>query len=354
MAEEENQQEKTEEPSEKKLLDARKKGQIANSREVTTFFMLLISALIIFISFPSFMKDLLLTSMSFIEKPHEYSFSPHDVRAFTSQTILDVIGILFVPFLLFLIAPLIGGFLQTGFLFTLEPIKPKLSKISLKSGFKKIFSARSLMEFLKGIIKIIIVATISVIILYPEVSKLPNLIFRESKYILSYIHILVLKLFAGVVAIMAIVAALDYLYQRYDHRKKLRMTKQEVKDEYKQTEGDPTVKSRIRQIRAERAKQRISSSVPQADVIITNPTHYAIALKYDLENMNAPTVIAKGQDNIALNIRSIAEENDIIIVENPPLARALFTVDIDQEIPFDYYQTVAEIISYVWRIKGKK
>tara|TARA_R110002111_G_scaffold23592_1_gene52952 strand:- start:48 stop:596 length:549 start_codon:yes stop_codon:yes gene_type:complete len=170
----------------------------------------------------------------------------------------------------------------------------------------------------------------------------------------NLLHALVSKLLFGVLAVVTIIAAIDFLYQRFEHMKQMRMSRQEIKDEYKQTEGDPVIKQRLRQVRQERARQRTMAAVPDASVIITNPTHFAVALKYELDDMEAPVLIAKGQDFLALKIREVAEEHDIPIVENPPVARALYAnVEVDQEIPQEHFKAVAEIIGYVFRLKGK-
>ena len=241
-----------------------------------------------------------------------------------------------------------------GPLFAPGAIKPSLSKISLVQGFKRLFSMRSLVEFGKGIAKISIVAIASVIILYPFYQGIEHIITIPVTAVLDEMRDLVIRLMIGVLIIMFIVAMVDLVYQRNEHIKKMRMTKQEVKDEYKQTEGDPHVKSRLRQLRSEKARQRMMQSVPFADVVITNPTHYSIALKYETGEMEAPVCIAKGIDDVALRIREVAKENDIVLYENKPLARALYdTVDIDEMIPAEHFKAVAEVISYVFKLKGK-
>ena len=177
----------------------------------------------------------------------------------------------------------------------------------------------------------------------------------DVRQLLEEIQTLVVRLLIGAAAIMAVIAVADYIYQKYEHIKQLKMSRQEIRDEHKQSEGDPHVKARLRQIRHERARQRMMSAVPQADVVVTNPTHFAVALKYDTETMAAPVVVAKGVDNVAFRIREVADENDVPIVENPPLARALFGgVELDQQIPEEHYQAVAQIISYVYRLKGRR
>ena len=212
---------------------------------------------------------------------------------------------------------------------------------------------KKVVESLKGIIKITVITFISILVIRPYLEKINLMPTMDTMAILSFIHkVVVLLIFTVLIAVL-IIALADYAWQKYSHLKKLRMTKQEVKDEYKQMEGDPLVKSRIRQVRMERARHRMMDNVPKADVVIVNPTHYAVALEYKMETMDAPVVVAKGLDHLALRIRELAEENDIPIVENPPLARALFaSVELDQAIPQEHFKAVAEVIGYVMQLKN--
>jgi len=236
---------------------------------------------------------------------------------------------------------------------TAENMKPKLSKISLKEGVKRLFGTKSLMNLAKGVVKIVVVSIVSFMIVWPERDRLALMMTWDVAQLLPVVQTMALKMFAGVIAVMTVVAVLDYLFERMQWMKKQRMTVQEVKDEYKQMEGDPTVKAKLRQIRVERGRKRMMAAVPTATVIITNPTHYAVALKYE-QGMGAPVVVAKGVDAVAFKIREIGQEHDVPIVENPPLARALHaTVEIDQEVKPEHYKAVAEVIGYVMRLKAK-
>jgi flagellar biosynthetic protein FlhB len=222
------------------------------------------------------------------------------------------------------------------------------------AGAKRLFSLKSVVELLKGIVKIALVAAIAYMLISPQIEEIEKYVQMDPLESFDELYFLVIKLFVGVVAVLAVLALADFLYQRYEFMKQMRMSIQEIRDEHKQSEGDPMIKSRLRQIRMERARARIMASVPQADVVITNPTHYSVALKYDLDSMGAPVVVAKGVDDVAFRIREVANENDIPIVPNPPLARALFdTVEIDQEIPDDHYKAVAEVISFVFKLKNR-
>ena len=276
------------------------------------------------------------------------------LRGNLAQSVLDVALILSPFFLLLVLFALAGNLLQFGLLFAPEKIMPDLSKLSLKSGMKRMFSSRSVVEFLKGIFKLIIVATVSIGLTLPMLTDMQLLPASSMGTILDRIETVSIMIAGGTIAVMTAIALLDYAYQQYQFTKSMKMSKQEVKDEHKQSEGDPAVKGRIRALRQQRARERMMGNVPKADVVITNPTHYAVALQYDIEEMSAPRLIAKGVDSLALRIREVAEEHDIPIVENPPLARALHAaVELDQEIPPEHFIAVAEVIGYVMRLKGK-
>ena len=253
-----------------------------------------------------------------------------------------------------LAAAFVGPFLQIGPLFAPEIIKPDLSKISPIKGVQRLFSTRSLVEFVKGLLKLFIIGVVGTVIVYPYYGNIDHMVGLPVPALLDELKFLVVRMLTGILVVLMVVAVIDLVYQRYEHYKKMRMTKQELKDEYKQTEGDPHVKARLRSLRAERARQRMMQNVPQADVVITNPTHYSIALKYIPEEMEAPRCVAKGVDEVALRIREVAKEHDIILYENKPLARALYeTVEIDEIVPPEHYKAVAEVISYVFKLKGR-
>jgi flagellar biosynthetic protein FlhB len=245
----------------------------------------------------------------------------------------------------------LGVLMQIGWLMSPESIQPKLEKISPISGAKRLFSLKSVVELLKGIVKMILVGFVAYLIVKPEFSRIDLMVQMDLKELLDETHFVAIEIFIGVLAVAAVIAVVDYLYQRYEFMNQMKMSKQEVRDEHKQTEGDPHVKARLRQLRMERARTRMMAEVPKATVVITNPTHYAIALKYDMEQMAAPRVVAKGVDAVALRIREIANENEVPMVENRPLARALYdNAELDEEIPEDYYKAVAEVISYVFKM----
>jgi flagellar biosynthetic protein FlhB len=252
------------------------------------------------------------------------------------------------------VAALAANFVQIGWLVTAEQMKPKLEKISLIKGAKRLFSTRALVDFAKGIGKLSLVGLVIFLLIWPEHDRLALLIQMSLPDLLDYLLIMALKVVGGTLAVMTVIAGLDVLYQRYKHHQDMKMSKQEVKDEHKQSEGDPQVKQRLRQLRMEKSRKRMMAAVPTADAVVTNPTHYAVALAYQHGEMSAPRVVAKGTDAVARRIREVAEEHDVPLVENPPLARALYAgVELDQEIPPEHYKAVAEIIGYVMRLKGK-
>ncbi len=351
---EQDDSQKTEEPSHRRLEQAREKGQVAKSQEINHWFMILAMAIVFGVFGESFVDGIATSLYRFIEQPHEIRLDGGQVRAVLADVGWRLGLAVLIPVAVMVLLALISGFAQNGVLISFESIKPKLEKLSLQKGLKRLFSTRSVVDFLKGVAKISIVAAVVVILLWPEWRILPNLTSFETQALLALMQTLAMRVLIGVLAVMTVIAALDFLYQKQQHTKQLRMSRQELKDEFKQTEGDPMIKARLRQIRMERARKRMMAAVPEADVVVTNPTHFAVALKYDAERMPAPVLVAKGADSMAQRIREIAKEHDVPIVQNPPLTRALYDgVDLDQEIPAEHYKAVAEIIGYVMRLRGK-
>jgi flagellar biosynthetic protein FlhB len=348
-------EDKTEDPSQRKLSDARKKGQVPLSREANSWLMLFSGSMLVLYLLPSMMEDLTAHLRSYLEFAHVWPAPPGGIRTVLGDSFLRILQILAAPLILLIAAALIGPLGQVGFLISYEKIQPDFSKISLIKGWGRLFSMRSFVEFLKGLAKITLIAIVAIALLRPYFDKIDHMVGLEIPDMLHEIYFLNKKLLNGVLAALFFLALADFTYQRIEHTKSLRMSKQEVKDEYKQSEGDPHIKARLRQLRSEKSRQRMMQSVPQADVIITNPTHYAIALKYDPNGMDAPICVAKGLDFVAQKIKEIATEHKIIMVENKPLARSLYdTVEIDKEIPIEHYKAVAEIISYVFKMRNKR
>ena len=253
-----------------------------------------------------------------------------------------------------MLAAAAGSMIQHRFVWSTEPLKPKLSKISLFAGAQRLFSKQALANFIKGLAKLTVIGCVMAALLWPQRHRLDMLVGTDPGALLPLIQAQAFNVVAVVVTIMAIVAAADFLFQYRQWYERQKMTVPELKEEFKQSEGDPMIKAKIRQIRMARMRKRMIAQVPEASVVITNPTHYAIALKYE-RGMNAPVCLAKGVDATALKIREVAEEHGIAIVENPPLARALYAgVELDEEVPPEHYQAVAEVISYVWNIEGRR
>lgn len=354
MADTADQGEKTEEPSLKKLEDARNKGDVAKSQEVTSWFMMLATTLVMMIFSQDMAMSLAMTLKGVFSHAHDIQVTGSGLARLAMALASAVLGALTMPFILLMVAAVASNLMQHGVIFSVEPITPKFSKVSPAAGFKRLFSSQSLVNFIKSLTKLTLVSTLIIWIVWPNRDMLDTLVSLDPILLLSLTLTLTGKILFGVMGFLTIIAALDFAYQKHQWWEKQKMTFKEVRDEHKQQEGDPHVKAKLRQIRQERGRQRMMANVPDASVVITNPTHYSIALKYE-KDMDAPICVAKGVDAIALKIREVANEHDIPLVENPPLARALYaTIELDEEIPADHYQAVAEVIGYVMRLKQKK
>jgi flagellar biosynthetic protein FlhB len=346
---------KTEEPTARRLEEARKRGQVIYSREVSNWLMLFAGTVLVVMAGPGLMADLRDTLSRFISQAHALPADGPGLHDLLAGLFWHVVGIMALPFGVLAAVGILSGFIQTGPIFTFDPVKPDISKISIISGFGRLFSGRSVIELVKGLIKLIIVGAAGLFVLMPYFGGIEHFVGQDIAAAMFDLRALFLKMMVAVLSVLFLVATLDYLYQRHDFLAKMRMSKQEVREEFKQTEGDPQIKARLRELRAQKARQRMMQAVPEADVVITNPTHYAVALKYDAKEMDAPQMVAKGADLIAQRIRTLAEENKVPIVENAPLARALYdSMEIEQIIPTEHYKAVAEVITYVFRLKGRK
>ena len=351
MAEQENGGERTEDPTQKRLDEALERGDVAKSQEVSTWFVIAGGALIL-LAFSGPMSGGLQTSLrGLIANAHDLPVDGRGLLHMTGRLGFEVLAAIAIPFLLLALAALAGNMIQHRLVWSLQVLTPKLNKISPLAGLKRLFSKQALANFAKGLVKLALIGTVMTALLWPERSRLDTLVTIDPAAILPLTKNLALGVMGSVVAILAIIAAADYLFQYRQWFERQKMSLQEIKDEFKQTEGDPTAKGRIRQLRIARMRKRMIAQVPKASVIVTNPTHYAVALQYD-RGMNAPLCVAKGVDAVALKIREIGGQHNIPIVENPPLARALHaTVEIDREIPVEHYKAVAEVIGYVMRLR---
>jgi flagellar biosynthetic protein FlhB len=354
MADDQDKSEKTEEPTAKRIDDAFKKGQVPKSQEINHWFMLAGGAAVVGLYAGDIGDGVIAHFTQYLAAPHTIRAEPGTLVEVAKSVGVNALGLLALPLFVLVCAALAGNMLQHRLIFAPDKIAPKLENLSLMKGVKKIFGTKGAMDLLKATAKIFIIGGMVIAIIWPDLANLRHVPRMELISMLAFIKHETLKIVLAVLVVMAAVAIGDVFYQRYDWFENLRMSVKDVKDESKQSEGDPHVKAKIRQLRSERGRARMMAAVPEADVVITNPTHFAVALKYDSDTMAAPKVVAKGQDNIALRIREVAEEHDVPIVENPPLARGLFAAaDLDREIPTEFFKAVAEIIGYVMRLQDK-
>lgn len=346
--------EKTEEPTAKKKADARKKGQVARSKDVGQAFTLLASALVL-IAFGDYLIALLKNIMYFFFSEKIISNVTTESLKSLNLYIIMKLAIAIGPFALAtMIMGVAASYAQTGIIKTMEPLKPDLKKINPISGFKRMFSLRSVVDLVKNIAVISIVGYIGYKFIANNLNNFMTMSTLEKSSIVSSFMGLVSSIFIRIAAIMIIISVADYIYQRWQHNKDLRMTKQEVKEEYKQMEGSQEVKAKRKEKMRELAKRRMISEVPNATVVVTNPTHLAIAIKYEEGINDVPKVIAKGSGAVALRIKEVAKENEVPIFENKPLARLIYSkVEIEDEIPVEMYAAVAEILAVVFKTKKR-
>ena len=355
MADEQDESSKTEEASERKLERAREEGNVPLSMEVKSWFMLFAALMMLWGLAPFVMERTTAIAFKFIERPAELPVDPLGLRDLLRETSFELFVTLLLPLSLFLVLAAASALVQIGFLYAPKRMEIKWERINLFANAKEFITKAKIVDMLKGIFKITAVGYAGWLIVKPRILDILNTSSFDVASILALVYKLLLLILLTMVMIIFVIAFADYFYQKFSYLKRQRMTKQEVKDEYKQMEGDPQVKMRLRSIRMERLRKRMMANVPKASVVVTNPTHFAVALRYEPEEgMEAPVVVAKGQDFIALKIREIAEANAVPIVENPPLARALFaSVEIDEPIPTEHYAAVAKVIKYVYQLKGK-
>ena len=351
MAEDRDDSQRTEEPTQRRLDEAHRKGDVVKSAELNSLILLSsgVLALAMFgtMSVQRFAADFRV----FLENPADMVVNAGTASALLEHATFGLIAVLAPAVGLMVFAALAGNLVQHRPVFSASRLKPDLSKLSPIKGFQRIFGLDGLANFIKGIAKILLVGLACYWALWPERSRLETALDLTPAGIANLALVLIFKAVLAALAVLAVIAAADYIYQRQRFMARHRMSRQELRDEMKQSEGDPHVKARIRQIRHERSRKRMIAAVPEATVVITNPTHYAVALRYESGKMGAPVCVAKGVDHLALTIRKVAEENGVPIVENPPLARALYaSVELDDEIPAEHYKAVAQVIGYVMRL----
>jgi len=354
VADDRDDSQKTEEPTQRRLDEAHRKGDVVKSGELNSLILLStgLLALAMFgsMSVQRFAADFRI----FLENPADIVINAGNASALLEYATYGLIAVLAPAVGLIMFAALAGNVVQHRPVFSAARLKPDLGKLSPMKGFERLFGLDGWMNFVKGIAKILLAGGACVWAIWPELGRVAGSLDLSPAGIADLAMILVFKAMLAALAVLAVIAAADYVYQRRRFMSRHRMSRQELRDELKQSEGDPQVKARIRQIRMERSRKRMIAAIPGATVVITNPTHYAVALKYESGKMGAPVCVAKGVDHLALTIRKVAEENDVPIVENPPLARALYaTVEVDDEIPAEHYKAVAHVIGYVMRLANR-
>jgi flagellar biosynthetic protein FlhB len=350
----EDQSQKTEEPSQKRLGEAQSKGQVVESQEVSHWFTLAAATLVVGL-FGAEIGHRLVTGLTpFLAAPHAMLADSGHLAALFARIGAEIGLVLVPPVVVLVAAALLANRLQHPLVFSLEPLRPKLESLNPLQGLKDLFSSTAAVDLAKSLLKLVLVAAAAAWVLWPERHRVETVITMELADIVLLVRTLTLRLMIAVLSVLALIAGADYGWTWWRHHKNLRMSKQELKDEQKDAEGDPKIKAKIKQIRIERAQRRMMAEVPKASVVITNPTHFAVALRYE-GGMAAPRLVAKGVDALARRIREVAEANGVPVVENPPVARALHAaVELDQEIPPTFYKAVAEIIGYVMRLQPRR
>ena len=351
MADEADSDDKQLDPSQKRLDQALERGDVVKSQEINTWFVIAGGTLVMSTFGGSIGTGILVPMRNLLANAWMIRTDGPGLMHLAKSLIYAVVSAVGLPLFMLMLAAIAANLIQHRLVWSADPLKPSFSKISPASGFKRIFGKQAVANFFKGLFKLAALGAVMTAVLWPERHRLGSFVHFDPAALMGVTTSLTLHLMGAVVAMLAAVAIADYFFQYRQWFERQKMSLQEMKEEFKQSEGDPHIKGRIRQLRMARAKKRMMASVPKASVIITNPTHYSVALNYD-RGMAAPVCVAKGVDLVALKIREIAREHDIPIVENVPLARALYaTVEIDDEIPVEHYHAVAEIIGYVMGLK---
>ncbi len=354
MAEDQDKSQQTEEPTAKRLEQAREAGDVVKSAELTTFILLGGGTLAIAMFGKYTALGLVRSLTLFLQQPDAMSVDGAGLAAMMRLLLPEIASALGPFFAVMIVAGLAGHMLQSRPGFSVDKIVPDFSKVSPMAGFQRLFGAEGWMNLVKGLIKIAIVGIAIWTQLWPERGSLDSILNQSTLAVVGDMSRLLFKVLMAALLSLAVIAGLDYFWQRMRWLSRNRMSKQEVKEEYRQNEGDPTIKAKIRQLRHERSRKRMMAAVPKATVVVMNPTHYAVALQYESGKMAAPVCVAKGVDALALRIRAVAEEHDVPVVENPPLARALYAaIEVDEPVPPEHFKAVAQVIGYVFRLQGK-
>ena len=349
-----DQEDRTEEPSLRRLQQAIERGDVAKSQEINTWFVLAGGTLALAAVGDTAAGSLKGMLQGLLSQAGNVPAEPGALKAYGTYALWAGLSALALPLGVILFAGLAGAMAQHRPMITTEPLAPQLSRISPMAGFKRVFGKEAFVQFLKGLLKIGVVGAAIYMAVWPEIARMESFATLDVALLLPAVKAEALTLMKAVLIIYAVIAGGDYVYQRISWYNRQRMTKQELKEEHKETEGNPEVKAKLRALRAKPARQRMMAKVPQATVVVMNPTHFAVALQYE-PGMQAPQCVAKGLDAVALRIRALAEENGVPVVENPPLARALYkAVELDQDIPVEHYKAVAEVIGYVMRLRRRR
>lgn len=346
---------KTEKATPKKRRDQRKEGNVFQSKDVVTVVSLFGSFYMLKLLFPNIYETVRAFMIEFIGYAGTVtSASQGEINAVAWMVVVAIVKTILPLLLISVVLAVVATGVQTRFLVSSKSVRPKFSRLNPISGIKKLFSLQNVVELVKSILKIIILIAVIYNIVIDDMVQVVRTMDMDvaisGKFMLEMVMTLVMRICLA----FLVIAVLDFMYQWWDYERKLKMSKQEVKEEYKQLEGNPEIKSRIRNIQNQRARERMMQSVPKADVVIRNPTHFAVALQYDADRYGAPIVLAKGQDELALRIVRVAEENGVAVIENPPLARGIYaSTNLSQEIPQEYYGAVAEVLVYVYKMNNK-
>jgi len=354
MAEGEDKSEKTEQPTDQKLKKARDQGDVPKSQEISGWFTLAAGLAVMALMAPGVSREMTQTLQVFLIRPHELSLDNGAAVDMASDIAVRIALLVGLAYIVLMIAAAFGNLVQHGLMFTPKKIAPKLDKLNPAEGVKRMLGPQGWVNFLKGLGKMVLVGAAIAITLWPRREMLMTLPSLSPVNLMSVIYEAAIQLLVAALLAYSLIAALDWMFQRHQFITRNKMSRKEIRDELKDTEGDPMVRAKLRQIRQERAQRRMMTRVPDAAVVITNPTHYAVALEYEQGRTHAPVCVAKGVDDVAMRIRALAEEHDIPIVEDPPLARGLFaTADLEEPIPLEHYAAVAKVIGYVLTLAGK-
>jgi flagellar biosynthesis protein FlhB len=349
VAEETDSHAKTEEPTPKRLEEARRKGDVPKTPDLATWASLTAAVSVLAIMGGVLARDMLFALMPFVAHPADFTLDNGGAVQVLRMSMMAALPVLVVVMLVTSVAGVAANMVQTGVMWTGEKLKPDFKHVSPMSGFKRLFGVDGLMQFLKSLLKVILVTIVCYMVLKPHAAEVLDLIRAEPANILPFTVSLLKPLAFAVVGILAIGALGDWFWQRHRFMKRMRMSREELKEEMKQSEGDPHARARMKQIRIEKSRRRMMQNVPKATVVITNPTHFAVALRYEAGVTAAPECLAKGVDKVAFRIREAAEKAGVPIIEDPPLARALFaTVEVDEVIPQQHFEAVAKVIGFVF------